>query len=158
MPGYVWIPIIVLASVLLLMLVFLLLARVQGGRFLRPLALLLAKIPFMRRWMQRASIAAYERSNPELAGALRKINMFGEISTPDQMQRAMRVLTPAERRAYMEAAGSQTEQAVEEPNRELRRRMERGTGGLPPAAKPASSRPGAAGRKGGRSPGGRKRR
>ncbi len=149
MPGYVWIPIIVLGVVLVLMLLFLLLARIQGGRFLRPIALLLAKIPFMRRWMQRASIAAYERSNPELAGALKKINMFGEISTPDQMQRAMRVLTPAERRAYMEAAGGQAEQAVDEPNRELRRRMERGTGGLPPTAKPVSTRPGSAGRKSG---------
>ena len=147
MPGYVWIPIIVLGAVLVLMLLFLLLARIQGGRFLRPVALLLAKIPFMRRWMQRASIAAYERSNPELAGALRKINMFGDISTPDQMQRAMRVLTPAERRAYMEAAGGQAEQAVEEPNRELRRKMERGVGGMPPAAKPVSTRPGAAGRR-----------
>jgi hypothetical protein len=155
MPGYVWIPIIVLGVVLILMLVFLLLARIQGGRYLRPVALLLAKIPFMRRWMQRASIAAYERTNPELASALRKMNAFGDISTPDQMQRAMRVLTPAERRAYMEAAGGQAEQAVEEPNRELRRRMERGTGGLPAAPKPVSTRPGAAGRKSG---GGKKKR
>jgi len=156
MPGYVWIPVIVLGCVLLLMLLFLLLARIQDGRFLRPIALLLAKIPFMRRWMQRASIAAYERSNPELAGALKKINTFGDISTPEQMQRAMRVLTPAERKAYMEAAGGQAEQAVEEPNRELRRRLDRGKGGLPPAAKPASTRPGAAGRKSGS--GGKKKR
>jgi hypothetical protein len=157
MPGYVWIPIIVLGTVLVLLLLMLLLSRIQGGRFLRPIALALAKIPFMRRWMQRASIAAYERSNPELAGALRKINAFGEISTPEQMQRAMRVLTPAERRAYMDAAGAQAEQAVEEPNRQLRRRMERGVGGMPAAEKPVSTRPGAAGRKSGRSSSKKKR-
>lgn len=158
MPGYVWIPVIALGSVLLLMLLLLGLSRIQGGRFLRPLALLLAKIPFMRRWMQRASIAAYERSNPELAGALRKINMFGDISTPEQMQRAMRVLTPAERRAYMEVAGSQADQAVEEPNRQLRRRMERGAGGMPPVEKPVPARPGAAGRKSSRGSGSKKKR
>lgn len=155
MPSYVWIPVVVLGVVLVLMLILLLLARIQDGRFLRPLAMLLAKIPFMRRWMQRASISAYERSNPELASALRKMNTFGEISTPEQMQRAMRVLTPAERKAYMEAAGGQTEQAVEEPNRELRRRIERGKGGIP-AAKTVSARPGAAGRKSGS--GGKKKR
>jgi hypothetical protein len=63
----------------------------------------------------------------------------------------LRVLTPTERKAYMEAAGQEgalEEQMGEAPNRQLRRRMEHGGAGMPqrPAA-PAASRPGAAGRR-----------
>ena len=90
-----FLPFIILGAVLLVMLVLFLLARIQNGRFLRPIVTQLSKIPFMRRWFQKMSVAAYERSNPELAGAIKKMQSFGEIKTPEQAQRALAVMTPA---------------------------------------------------------------
>ena len=102
-----FIPFIIIGVALILMLVLFLLARIQNGRFLRPIVTQLSKIPFMRRWFQKMSVAAYERSNPELAGAIKKMQSFGEIKTPEQAQRALAVMTPAEKKAYMELVGEQ---------------------------------------------------
>lgn len=135
-------PFIILGSLLLLTLLVFVLARVAGGKALRPIVNQLSKIGFMRRWFQRMSVAAYEKSNPELAGAIRKMQSFGEIRTPEQAQRALAVLTPAERRAYMELVGEQG-QMPEPINRDQRRRVERGAQGMI-----VQQRPGARGRKG----------
>ena len=88
------------------MLVVFLLAD-QDGKLLRPVVTQLSKIPLVRRWFQRMSVSAYERSNPELAAAIEKMQSFGEIKTPEQAQRALAVLTPSERKAYMELVGEQ---------------------------------------------------
>ena len=134
-------PFIVLGAVLLVMLILFLLARVQNGRFLRPIVTQLSKIPFMRRWFQKMSVAAYERSNPELAGAIKKMQSFGDIKTPEQAQRALAVMTPAERKAYLELVGEQG--AMPEPvNRDQRRRVERGAQGMV-----VQQRPGARGKR-----------
>ena len=134
-------PFIIIGIALLAMGVLYLLARIQNGRFLRPLVTLLSKIPFMRRWFQKMSVAAYERSNPELAGAIKKMQTFGEIKTPEQAQRALAVMTPAERKAYVAMVGEQG--AMPEPvNRDQRRRAERGAQGMI-----VQQRPGSAGRK-----------
>jgi hypothetical protein len=135
-------PFIILGVALLLMLLLFLLARIKNGKYLRPLVTLLSKIPFMRRWFQKMSVAAYERSNPELAGAIKKMQSFGEIKTPEQAQRALAVMTPAERKAYMELVGEQG-QIPEPVNRDQRRRVERGAQGMI-----VQQRPGAQGRKG----------
>ena len=148
-PGYVWIPFIVLGALLVLLLLLAVLGRIQNGRYLRPLVLLLARIPLMKRWFQRMSVAQLERSNPELASAVKKMQAFGEPTSPDQVQRALRVLTPAERKAYLEAAGGESSPAVEATNRQQRRRLEHGGAGMPVKPPAASSRPGAAGRKAG---------
>ena len=103
-----------------------------------------------KRWFQKASIAALERQNPELAAAMRKMNTFGEPKNPEQAQRMLNLLTPSERRAYMDAVGAETE-LPEATNRQLRRRMEYGGAGMPVRTKQASDRPGAAGRKTGKS-------
>lgn len=137
-----FLPFIILGVALVAMLVLFLLARIQNGRFLRPLVTQLSKIPFMRRWFQKMSVAAYERSNPELAGAIKKMQAFGEIKTPEQAQRALAVMTPAERKAYLELAGEQG-QMPEPVNRDQRRRVERGAQGMI-----VQQRPGAKGRKG----------
>ena len=137
-----FLPFLILGIALLAMLVLFLLARIQNGRFLRPLVTQLSKIPFMRRWFQKMSVAAYERSNPELAGAIKKMQAFGEIKTPEQAQRALAVMTPAERKAYLELAGEQG-QMPEPVNRDQRRRVERGAQGMI-----VQQRPGARGRKG----------
>jgi hypothetical protein len=134
-------PFIVLGAVLLVMLILFLLARIQNGRFLRPIVTQLSRIPFMRRWFQKMSVAAYERSNPELAGAIKKMQSFGEIKTPEQAQRALAVMTPAERKAYLELVGEQG--AMPEPvNRDQRRRVERGAQGMV-----VQQRPGARGKR-----------
>jgi hypothetical protein len=95
----------------------------------------------MRRWFQRMSVAAYERTNPELASAIRKIQAFGEPKTPEQAQRALQLLTPAERKAYLEAVGGEAQMPAP-TNREQRRRVDRGAQGMI-----VQQRPGAAGRK-----------
>jgi hypothetical protein len=139
--SYVWIPFVVLGAVLVVFLILLLLARIQGGRFLRPVVTSLSKIPFMKRFFERMSVAALERSNPELASAVKKMRTFGEPKTPEQVQRALAVLTPAERKAYMQAVGEQAP-SIDATNRQQRRRIEQGkTAGVP------VQRPGAAGRR-----------
>lgn len=137
-----FLPFIVLGALLVAMLVLFLLARIQNGRFLRPLVTQLSKIPLMRRWFQKMSVAAYERSNPELAGAIKKMQTFGDIKTPEQAQRALAVMTPTERKAYMELVGEQG-QMPEPINRDQRRRVERGAQGMI-----VQQKPGARGRKG----------
>ena len=149
MPGYVWIPFIVLGVLLLLLGVFAVLARVRGGRYLIPIVKLLSRIGFIKRWFQRMQVSQLERTNPELASAVKKMQAFGEPTTPDQVQRAMRVLTPQERKAYMDAAaGQELPTEVEPTNRQQRRRLEHGGPGMPTRPSDAGpSRPGAAGRK-----------
>ncbi len=137
-----FLPFIILGVLLLVMGVLFLLARIQNGRFLRPVVTQLSKIPFMKRWFQKMSISAYERSNPELAGAIRKMQTFGDIKTPEQAQRALAVMTPAERKAYMDLVGEQG-QMPEPINRDQRRRVERGAQGMI-----VQQRPGSSGRKG----------
>jgi len=137
-----FLPFIVLGGLLVAMAVLFLLARIQNGRFLRPLVTQLSKIPLMRRWFQKMSVAAYERSNPELAGAIKKMQTFGDIKTPEQAQRALAVMTPTERKAYMELVGEQG-QMPEPINRDQRRRVERGAQGMI-----VQQKPGARGRKG----------
>ena len=130
-------PFIILGAALLLLLILFLLARIKNGKYLRPIVTQLSKIPFMRRWFQKMSVAAYERSNPELAGAIKKMQSFGDIKTPEQAQRALAVLTPAERKAYMELVGEQG--AMPEPtNRDQRRRVERGAQGMVVQQKPGA--------------------
>ncbi|MBM3677150.1 MAG: hypothetical protein FJW96_04605 [Actinobacteria bacterium] len=150
MPIEILIPLAILGGLLLLLAVTAILSRVAGGRYLRPVAMLLAKIGPIRRAMHRMSLNQLEKTNPELASAMRKLQAFGEPTSVDAAQRALRVLTPAERKAYTEAAGEQQGGPAqpEPPNRQLRRRMEHGGAGMPMRQSgPSSTRPGAAGRR-----------
>ena len=140
MTWLIWLPLIILGVLLVVFALTALLARVSGGRYLRPIVTALSRIPFMRRLFQRMSNAALERQNPELASAVRKIQQFGTPATPEAAQRALSRLTPAERRAYMAAAGEQAE-LPDAPNRAARRKM----GQIQQPA--GSARPGAGGRK-----------
>lgn len=119
-----FIPIFVLGGLVLLMGAFALLARVQGGRYVRPIVAGMAKVPLLKRLLQKASRAAIERSNPELASAMKKLERSGALRDPQRAQAALSRLTAAERQAYMEAAG---EWGVmpEAVNRQQRRRMEK---------------------------------
>jgi len=119
------IPLWILLGLLLLLGVFALLGRIQGGRYLRPVIALISKVPLFKRWLQKASTAAIERSNPELASAMKKMQRSGALRDPMRAQAAMSQLTPQERRALMEM---QEEQGLIDPeatNRQMRRRLEK---------------------------------
>jgi hypothetical protein len=101
------IPIIVLGALVVLLLVLNLLARVQGGRYVRPIAQGLMKIPFVGNRLKKASRTALERQNPELASAVAKLERSGATRDPMKAQQALSRLSAAERQAYLEAAGEQ---------------------------------------------------
>ena len=120
------IPLWILLGILALLGVLALLGRMQNGRYLRPVINLIAKVPLFRRWLQKASNAALERSNPELASAMKKMQRTGALKDPMRAQSAMSQLTREERRALLEM---QEEQGLGVPpeatNRQMRRRLER---------------------------------
>jgi hypothetical protein len=118
------IPILVLGVALVIFGLFVFLGRFRQGALLRPLVERLSRIGFMRRFFQRVSTAAIERQNPELASALKKINVVANNPNPQAVQKAMSRLTPAERRAYLEAAQEQGAMP-ESANRQMRRQAER---------------------------------
>jgi hypothetical protein len=118
------IPVFVLAGLLVLFGSMALLARIQGGRYLRPVIAFLSKVPLVKRLIQKASQAAIERYNPELAGAVKKLQRAGADKDPLRAQQALSTLSADERKAWMEAAEQQG--ALDQPvNRAQRRAMER---------------------------------
>jgi len=120
------IPVWILLGLLVLLGSFALLGRVQNGRYLRPVIGLITKVPLFRRWLQKASNAALERSNPELASAMKKMQRTGALKDPMKAQAAMSQLTREERRALLDM---QEQQGLgiepEATNRQMRRRLEK---------------------------------
>jgi hypothetical protein len=121
---WLFIPLLIVGVILVLMLALLLLGRYKNGALLRPLITRLSRIGFMRRFFTRVSTAAIERQNPELAGAMKKMNTVSSNRSRQAVQKAMSRLTPSERRAYMEAAGEQGA-VPDSANRQMRRQAER---------------------------------
>ena len=77
---------------------------------------------------------------PSSRARSRRCRRFGEIKTPEQAQRALAVMTPAERKAYVEMVGEQG--AMPEPvNRDQRRRRRARRAGHDRAAAPRLERP-----------------
>ena len=120
-----FIPLYVLAFVALLFGILGLLSRIQGGRYAVPIIRAIQKVPLLNRWLQKASDAALEKRNPELASAVKKLQRSGVARDPAKAQQALSRLTPAERRAYMEAAEEQGVMQQAPLGRAERRRMER---------------------------------
>ncbi len=122
---WLWfIPVYVLAALVLVLLVLSLLARVSGGKLVRPIVEAMTKVPFLKRWLQKASRVALERQNPELASAIAKLERSGVQRDPSRAQAALSRLTAAERRAYLEAAEQQGQMPTP-TNRQERRRLEK---------------------------------
>jgi hypothetical protein len=121
---WLYLPLVIIGVVLVGFLTLLLLGRYKNGALLRPVIARLSRIGFMRRFFTKVSTAAIERQNPELAGALKKINAVSSNPNPQAVQKAMSRLTPAERRAYMEAAGEEGS-VPDSANRQMRRQAER---------------------------------
>jgi len=119
------IPLWILLGLLLLLGVVALLGRIQNGRYLRPVIGLITKVPLFRRWLQKASNAALERSNPELASAMKKMQRSGALRDPNRAQAAMSQLTAQERRALIEVQEQQGGGAPEATNRQMRRKLDK---------------------------------
>ena len=122
--SYLLVPLIVLGVLVVLFGSVLILGRIRGGRYLRPVITTLARIGFLRRWFQKLSTAALERQNPELASAMRKMQRVGTNPDPLKAQQALSQLSANERRAYLDAV--QEQGAMPEPaNRQQRRLQQR---------------------------------
>jgi hypothetical protein len=119
------IPLWILLGLLVMLAVLGVLGRIQNGRYLRPLITLISKVPLFRRWLQKASTAALERSNPELASAMKKMQRSGALRDPQRAQAAMSSLSRQERQALLEMQDQQGVVAPEATNRQMRRRLEK---------------------------------
>lgn len=118
------IPIIILGVLLVALGLLVFLGRFRNGALLRPVIARLSRVGFMRRFFTKISTAAIERQNPELASALKKINPVAANPNPQAVQKAMSRLTPAERRAYLQAMDEQGA-VPDSANRQMRRQAER---------------------------------
>jgi hypothetical protein len=120
------IPLWILLGFGVLILLLGLLGRIQNGRYLRPLVAALSKVPFLKRMFEKASRAAIERSNPELASALRKVEPHAkQLANPQQAQKVMSRLTREERAALLEMQEQQGGAEPEVTNRQMRRQLEK---------------------------------
>jgi len=118
-------PSSILLGVLLIFGLLFVLSRIKGGRYLKPVFTTLAKVPFLRGLLEKASEAAMERSNPELASALKKMKRYGGATAdPLKAQQAMSRLSAKERKAILEVQDQQG-MVPENLSREQRRRLER---------------------------------
>jgi hypothetical protein len=117
------IPVFVLGGLALLLGVVALLARIKGGRYLRPVMQFLMKVPLLNRGMKKMSQAALERADPDLASAVKKLERLGANRDPQRAQQAMSQLSAAERKAVMDAT-LQHEEAPVPMNRAQRRKLE----------------------------------
>jgi hypothetical protein len=87
---------------------------------------LISKVPIFKRGLEKASNAALERSNPELASAMKKMQRTGALRDPMKAQAAMSQLTRDERRALLDMQEQQgLGVAPEATNRQMRRRLEK---------------------------------
>ena len=126
MTGSIWFylfPLYILGGLLLLIGVFALLGRIQGGRYLKPILGVLMKAPFLGKLMKKASQAALERQNPELASAVKKMERAGVARDPQRAAQALSRLSREERAAYLDATTEQTDAVA--TNRQMRRQLER---------------------------------
>ena len=126
MTASIWLylfPLYILGGMLLLLGSFALLGRIRGGRYLKPIVAGLMKVPLLGRLMKKASQAALERQNPELASAVKKLERSGVAKDPQRAQQALSRLSAAERQAYLDATAEQTEGIAQ--NRQMRRQLER---------------------------------
>jgi hypothetical protein len=121
---WLFVPVVVVGVIVLFFGLLVFLGRFRNGALLRPVIARLSRIGFMRRFFTSISTKAIERQNPELAGALKKMNTVSSNPNPQAMQKAMSRLTPAERRAYLEAAQEQGG-VPDTANRQMRRQAER---------------------------------
>ncbi|HEX3454731.1 MAG TPA: hypothetical protein VHS03_08905 [Gaiellaceae bacterium] len=118
------IPVFILVAVVIVFGIFALLARIKGGKYLRPIMQFLMKVPLLGSGLKKMSEAALERSDPELASAVKKLERMNAASDPRRAQQAMSQLSPAERKAVLDATMGQQQQVEMPMNRAQRRKLE----------------------------------
>ena len=126
MTGSIWLyltPLYVLAALLLVLGVFALLGRIAGGKYLKPIVEFLMKLPLAGKLMRKASQAALERQNPELASAVKKMERAGVARDPQRAAVALSRLSREERAAYLDATSDQSDAMP--MNRQMKRQLER---------------------------------
>jgi len=126
MTGSIWLyltPLYVLGGLLLVLGAFALLGRIAGGRYLKPIVAFLMKLPLAGKLMRKASQAALERQNPELASAVKKMERAGVARDPQRAAVALSRLSREERAAYLDATSEQTDAIP--MNRQMKRQLER---------------------------------
>ena len=109
------IPVFILLAVVVVFGIFALLARIKGGKYLRPIMQFLMKVPLLGGALKKMSEAALERSDPELASAVKKLERMNAASDPRRAQQAMSQLSPAERKAVLDATMGQQAQQEQLP-------------------------------------------
>ena len=120
------IPLWILLGLLAILATLGVLGRIQNGRYLRPVVTWMTKVPLLKRWLEKASKAAMEKTNPELASAMRKLEPHAKhLHDPQMAQKAMSRLTREERAALIEMQDQQGVAAPEATNRQMRRRLEK---------------------------------
>jgi hypothetical protein len=119
------IPLWILLGLVILLGALALIARIDNGKYVRPIFALISKVPLFRRGLEKASSAALERSNPELASAMKKLQRSGAMRDPQRAQAAMSSLTRDERRAVLDLQEQQGGLEPEATNRQMRRRLEK---------------------------------
>lgn len=120
------IPLWILLGLSVLLVVLAVLGRFRNGRYLRPVLLFFMKVPLFKRWIERGSRAAIERSNPELASAMRKLEPHQKhLHDPARAQKAMSQLTKQERSALLAMQDEQGAVPEEATNRQMRRALEK---------------------------------
>jgi hypothetical protein len=117
------IPVFILVGLVVLLGTVALLGRIKGGKYLRPVMQFLMKVPLLGKGLRKMSEAALERSDPDLASAVKKLERMGATSDPKRAQQAMSQLSAAERKAVMDAT-MQHEQAPVPMNRAQGRKLE----------------------------------
>jgi hypothetical protein len=123
----VWlIPLWILLGLVVLLGIAALLGRYKNGKYLRPVLVFLMKVPLFKRWIESGSKAAMERTNPELASAMRKLEPHQKhLHDPQRAQKAMSQLTKQERAALLEMQDQQGAVPEEATNRQMRRALEK---------------------------------
>jgi hypothetical protein len=124
--GSIWLyltPLYVLGGLLLVLGAFALLGRIAGGKYLKPIVAFLMKLPLAGKLMRKASQAALERQNPELASAVKKMERAGVARDPQRAAVALSRLSREERAAYLDATSEQTDAIP--MNRQMKRQLER---------------------------------
>ncbi len=116
----------ILLGLVVLLGIVALLGRYKQGRYLRPILMFLMKVPLFKRWIEKGSKAAMERSNPELASAIRKLEPHQKhLHDPVRAQKAMSQLTKQERTALLDMQEQQGTVPEEATNRQMRRALEK---------------------------------
>jgi hypothetical protein len=100
------IPLWILLGVVVVVLVLGVLARIQNGRYLRPIVSLISKVPLFRAG-SRGDARGNRATNPELASAMRQLEPHAKhLHDPARAQKAMSQLTREERAALLEVQDS----------------------------------------------------